>query len=226
MSAKPFSPLGTGGTNRSLSGSNRIIGDRTRMLFPLHIPSDFKLNGIDVGSVCFTSLYSKLCFGKFWPRVGIAKHPTAQALGQNPNLFRKSEMGGALIHIVKVHMMIFSAFVSFIVIVAGEMCIFCVFVSCLCFYCLPKSSHADKFRLLSPAGCGSCGQLATAPTWSIASTPQCNEWNKTRCSDDDDDYDHLNILVYQSDPDPTQLINLNKTIWTQLRYLLLCSWKM
>ena len=30
-------------------------------------------------------------------------------------------------------------------------------------------------------------------------------------------------LVYQSDPDPTQLINLNKTIWTQLRYLLLCS---
>ena len=104
--------------------------------------------------------------------------------------------------------------------------IFCVFVSCLCFYCLPKSSHADKSRLLSPAGCGSCGQLATAPTWSIASTPQCNEWNKTRCSDDDDDYDHLNILVYQSDPDPTQLINLNKTIWTQLRYLLLCSWKM
>ena len=37
--------------------------------------------------------------------------------------------------------------------------IFCVFVSCHCFYCLPKSSHADKFRLLSPAGCGSCGQL-------------------------------------------------------------------
>ena len=36
--------------------------------------------------------------------------------------------------------------------------------------------------------------LATAPTWSIASTPQCNEWNKTRCSDDDDDYDHLNIF--------------------------------
>ena len=35
--------------------------------------------------------------------------------------------------------------------------------------------------------------LATAPTWSIASTPQCNEWNMTRCSDDDD-YDHLNIF--------------------------------
>ena len=30
-------------------------------------------------------------------------------------------------------------------------------------------------------------------------------------------------LVYQSDPDPTQLMNLNKTIWTQLRYLLLWS---
>ena len=33
-------------------------------------------------------------------------------------------------------------------------------------------------------------------------------------------------LVYQSDPDPTQLMNLNKTIWTQLRYSLLWSWKM
>ena len=33
-------------------------------------------------------------------------------------------------------------------------------------------------------------------------------------------------LVYQSDPDPTQLVNLNKTIWTQLRYSLLWSWKM
>ena len=127
-----------------------------------------------------------------------------------------------LLWIWKVHLMKFPSFVSFIVIVAGQMCIFFiffVFVSCLCFYCLPKSSHADKFRLLSPAGCGSCGQLATAPTWSIASTPQCNEWNKTRCSDDDDDYDHLNIfktisLSIRSRSNPTHEIewdNLDTT---------------
>ena len=166
---------------------------------------------IDVGSVCFTSLYSKLCFGKFWPRVGIAKHPTPKALGQDPNLFRKSEMGGPLIHIVKdnkcrksfefekftwwnfrllSHSLwlwqgkcVFFLFFVFLFLVF-------VFIAFQKVHMLTNSGYCPR---LVVAAVGSL-LLATAPTWSIASTPQCNEWNKTRCSDDDDDYDHLNIF--------------------------------
>ena len=135
----------------------------------------------------------------------------------------------------KVHMMKFSAFVSLIVIVAGEMCIFFYFL-CLCFlslFLLPsKKFTCWQIPAIVPGWLWQLWAACCLPQRQLDQLPRPhNAMNGIK--QDVQMMVMITIisisskqLVYQSDPDPTQLMNLNKTIWTQLRYSLLWSWKM
>ena len=202
---------------------------------------------IDVGCVCFTSLYSKLCFGKFWPRVGIAnpphphtrwdKIPTfSENLKWEAPLFILSKTINAekVLNLKSSHDEIFGFCLTHCDCGRGNVYFF--YFLCFCFlslFLLPsKKFTCWQIPAIVPGWLWQLWAACCLPPRQLDQLPRPhNAMNGIR-----QDVQMMVMitvisisskqLVYQSDPDPTQLINLNKTLWTQLRYLLLCSWKM